>query len=123
MPKLSRRRLLAASVPAIGGAAAALHSAVPHTHPWDSEAAAAGHEHEGDGSPATSTAHAGHDGGHANFRDGLTVDHAANGFDPHAILRDFDWGTTHRLASGRVVREWELVALDKEIEVAPGVRF
>ena len=41
MPKLSRRRLLAASVPAIGGAAAALHSAVPHTHPWDSEAKAA----------------------------------------------------------------------------------
>jgi Multicopper oxidase len=65
--------------------------------------------------------HAG--GGHADFRDGLTVDHAANGFDPHEILRDFDWGSTHRTASGRVVREWELVASDREIEVAPGVRF
>ena len=26
-------------------------------------------------------------------------------------------------ASGRVLREWELVGLDREIEVAPGVRF
>src|SRR5215211_5673396 len=117
MPKLSRRRLIAASVPALGGAAAALHSAVPHTHPWDAEAEAAdaGQEHAG--------MHAGHTGGHADFRDGRTVDHAANGFDPHEILRDFDWGTTHRLASGRVVREWELFASEHEIEVAPGVRF
>jgi FtsP/CotA-like multicopper oxidase with cupredoxin domain len=51
------------------------------------------------------------------------VDHAANGFDPHAIVRDFDHGRAHRTAAGRTVREWELVALDKEIEVAPGVRF
>ena len=48
--------------------------------------------------------------GHANFRDGRTVDHAANGFDPQAIARDFDWGKTSRLATGRVVREWELYA-------------
>src|SRR5918995_1629797 len=122
MPKLSRRRLLAASVPALGGAAAALHSAVPHAHPWDAEAVAAGgHEHGADS--GTAGAHAGHDKGHANFRDGRTVDHGANGFDPHAILRDFDWGRTRRLASGRVLREWELVAIDKEIEVAPGVHF
>ena len=39
------------------------------------------------------------------------------------ILRDFDSGTTRRLASGRVLREWTLVAEDKEIEVAPGIRF
>src|SRR5688500_547895 len=99
MPKLSRRRLLAASVPALGGAAAALHSVVPHGHPWEGEAVAAGTEH----------AHAGHAGGHANFRGGQTVDHAANGFDPHAIVRDFDWGETARLPDGRVLREWELV--------------
>ncbi len=57
------------------------------------------------------------------FRGGGSVDHAANGFNPTEILRDFDYGTTRRLASGRVLREWELVAFDKEIEVAPGVRF
>ena len=30
---------------------------------------------------------------------------------------------TSRLASGRVLREWEIVAQDREIEVAPGVRY
>ena len=64
----------------------------------------------------------GHDGGHANFRGGVAVDHAGNGFDPHEIVRDFDWGTTTRV-NGRVVREWELDAIDKEIEMMPGVKF
>ncbi|HEU4979877.1 MAG TPA: multicopper oxidase domain-containing protein, partial [Solirubrobacterales bacterium] len=44
-------------------------------------------------------------------------------FDPTEILRDFDWGRTRRLASGRVLREWTLIAGDKEIEVAPGVHY
>jgi FtsP/CotA-like multicopper oxidase with cupredoxin domain len=59
--------------------------------------------------------------GHADFRG--TVDHAGNGFHPHEVLRDFDHGTTTRLPSGRVLREWTLVSGDREIEVAPGVRF
>ncbi len=68
--------------------------------------------------------HAGHDGfAHAGFAPGRTVDHRANGFDPTKLLRDFDYGKTRRLASGRVLREWEIVAADKEIEVAPGVRY
>jgi FtsP/CotA-like multicopper oxidase with cupredoxin domain len=46
-----------------------------------------------------------------------------NGFDPHEVLRDFDEGRARRIAGGRTVREWELVAHDKEIEVAPGVKF
>jgi FtsP/CotA-like multicopper oxidase with cupredoxin domain len=101
-------------VPVLGGAAL-LHGAVPHTHPWDGDAHAAD-KHAG---------HAGHDpnAGHANFRGGRTVDHAANGFDPHEIVRDFDWGKTRRLPNGRVLREWELFASDREIEVAPGVKF
>jgi manganese oxidase len=107
---LTRRRLLAGGVPLLGAGAALLHSQVPHSHPWEGEAQAAG-------------SHAGHGSGHADFRDGRTVDHAANGFDPHEIVRDFDWGRTRRLASGRVLREWELVGVDREIEVAPGVRF
>jgi FtsP/CotA-like multicopper oxidase with cupredoxin domain len=64
-----------------------------------------------------------HGAGHASFRAGGTVDHATNGFDPHEVVRDFDWGTTRRLASGRVQREWELYAVEKEIELAPGVRY
>src|SRR5215210_3889704 len=51
------------------------------------------------------------------------VDHDANGFNPTEILRDFDWGTTRRLASGRTLREWTVVAGDKDIEVAPGVVY
>ena len=47
-----------------------------------------------------------------------TVDHAANGFDPHEMVRDFDEGVVR---GG--VREWELVAEEKEIEVAPGVKY
>jgi FtsP/CotA-like multicopper oxidase with cupredoxin domain len=72
--------------------------------------------------PATGM-HAGHgDFPHATFAPG-TVDHRANGFDPTEVLRDFDYGKTRRLASGRVLREWDVVASDKEIEVAPGVKY
>jgi FtsP/CotA-like multicopper oxidase with cupredoxin domain len=60
-------------------------------------------------------------GGFAQRRQ--TVDPASNGFDPSAIVRDFDGGKTRRLASGRVLREWELVAYDKEIEIVPGSKF
>jgi len=54
---------------------------------------------------------------------GRTVDPKVNGFDPHAVIRDFDRGKTHRSATGRVVREFEIEALDKDIELAPGVTF
>ena len=57
------------------------------------------------------------------MRKGQTVDHRANGFNPTDILRDFDMGKTRRLASGRTLREWEIVAVDKEIEIAPGINF
>jgi FtsP/CotA-like multicopper oxidase with cupredoxin domain len=60
---------------------------------------------------------------HGGFGTRGRVDLRRNGFDPGRVLRDFDWGRTRRLADGRVLREWELVAVDKEIEVAPGVRF
>jgi FtsP/CotA-like multicopper oxidase with cupredoxin domain len=77
--------------------------------------------HEGSHVPASAKAHE-HGGAHPGFGPGGRVDHDANGFDPTAVLRDFDQGTTRRLASGRVVREWQLAAQDKEIEVAPGVK-
>jgi FtsP/CotA-like multicopper oxidase with cupredoxin domain len=69
--------------------------------------------------------HDGHGGvaDHPGFRRGAKVDHTTNGFHPTEILRDFDGGKTRRLASGRVLREWELVAGDTEVEVAPGVKF
>ena len=57
------------------------------------------------------------------LRDGRTADPRFNGFDPATLVRDFDHGRTHRLASGRVVREWELEATERVIELAPGVRY
>ncbi|HEU4480919.1 MAG TPA: twin-arginine translocation signal domain-containing protein, partial [Actinomycetota bacterium] len=49
------------------------------------------------------------------------VDHVRNGFHPLEILTDFDRGEVSRDANGRVVREYEFLAVNKEIEVAPGV--
>jgi FtsP/CotA-like multicopper oxidase with cupredoxin domain len=120
--KINRRKLL------IGGAAAgatlpALHQFVPHQGLHDALAGANAAEHTP--GPAHGAAAAVHGGGNAgpSFRQGKAVDHAANGFNPTEMLRDFDWGSTKRLANGRVLREWTLVAGDKEIEVAPGVKY
>ena len=45
------------------------------------------------------------------------------GVDPTAFLTQFDTGKLSRLASGQPLREYQLVAEDREIEVAPGVFF
>jgi FtsP/CotA-like multicopper oxidase with cupredoxin domain len=101
--------MLAGSVPVLGAGAAMLGGA--------GAGAGAARGATGTAPPA---GHGGAHGGHASFRGGQ-VDHRANGFDPHDVLRDFDWGTTRRLPSGRVLREWTLAASDQELEVAPGV--
>lgn len=43
--------------------------------------------------------------------------------DPHDILTDFDYGKVSRLPNGQTLREYEVVAVDREIEVAKGVKF
>lgn len=45
------------------------------------------------------------------------------GIDPLAFLEAFDYGTVERLPSGKTRRTYQLYAVDKEIEVAPGVFF
>ena len=94
MPDVTRRKLLAGALPVVGAGAIALHETIPHTHPWDHEAKAAddmaGMDMSGHGAMPE---HGVHPDGHASFA-GPAIDHAANGFDPHTILRDFDWGTT-----------------------------
>ncbi len=50
------------------------------------------------------------------------IDYEANGFHPHEILTDFDYGEVKE-ENGRVVREWNIIALDKEFEIAPGLYF
>jgi FtsP/CotA-like multicopper oxidase with cupredoxin domain len=59
-----------------------------------------------------------HAGDHGHIGTVGTVDPAVNGFDPHAILRDFDEGV---VLGG--IRQWDLIAEDREIEVAPGVKY
>ncbi|GBD16870.1 Copper-containing nitrite reductase [bacterium HR26] len=51
------------------------------------------------------------------------VDTVAMGFDPSAFLTAFDYGHVSRLPDGRTLREYRIVAGDKEIEIAPGVFF
>jgi FtsP/CotA-like multicopper oxidase with cupredoxin domain len=112
---ISRRRFL-------GGAALAA-PAVAGLAGFSTRSGGTAHAEATNGAPA-STGHAGHsEFPHASFASGRTVDHEANGFHPTELLRDFDYGRTRRLASGRVLREWEIVAHDREIEVAPGVSY
>jgi FtsP/CotA-like multicopper oxidase with cupredoxin domain len=51
------------------------------------------------------------------------VDHARNGFNPHDILTDFDTGEVSTLPDGRCLRQFAVTAIDREIEIAPGVFF
>ncbi len=119
---ISRRRLLAGGVVA-APTLALLHETVPHQgiHAALGGGSASAQTHHAVG-PAAKMAHGGGVEG-PSFRQDATVDHVHNGFNPTETLRDFDYGTTTRLASGRVLREWELVSTDKEIEVAPGINF
>jgi FtsP/CotA-like multicopper oxidase with cupredoxin domain len=117
--RISRRGLLgaAATVPAAAG----LHALVSgHGLGGEPALADGANGHGGMGKAGRQ----GHEGfAHAAFDPGRSVDHRANGFDPSELLRDFDYGKARRLAGGRVLREWEIVAQDKEIEVAPGVKY
>lgn len=44
-------------------------------------------------------------------------------FDPSQFLVNFDYGRESTDAEGNTVREWDVVAYEKEIEIAPGVYF
>ena len=50
-------------------------------------------------------------------------DVAISDFDPSVFLKTFDTGRESRLPGGQVLREYEITALDRDIEVAPGVFF
>ncbi|MGH7457666.1 MAG: multicopper oxidase domain-containing protein [Longimicrobiaceae bacterium] len=61
---------------------------------------------------------------HASHENMMAVGEFAPGsFDPTAFLTHFDTGKLSRLPSGQTLREYDIVAVDKEIEVAPGVFF
>jgi FtsP/CotA-like multicopper oxidase with cupredoxin domain len=101
-PLLTRRQLLAAGATgavglATAGAALALQQARGVTPP-----------------PASGPTH----------HDMMAVGELRAGtFDPAAFLTHFDWGRESMLPSGQMLREYDLVAEDREIEVAPGVLY
>ena len=62
-------------------------------------------------------------GGGGHFHSGAVGDVKDAGIDPIVFLEHFDYGKVSRHPSGKRLREFELVAVDREIEVAPGVFF
>jgi manganese oxidase len=66
---------------------------------------------------------------HGDDGDGLMpntvgeVDHEKNGFNPTDILTDFDYGKVSILPDGRTLREYEIVAINKNIEIVPGIEY
>lgn len=126
----SRRRMLSgvaafAALPAVGawvslegiqGPASSGHGAHgTQTAPMGSSVAP-------EPSTGSGAAHATNHAGHAGFAGGSVPPERA-GIDPTAILHDFDRGTTSTLPDGRTLREWDIVAVDKDFEIAPGVTF
>jgi len=111
--KLDRRLLLAGGLAAAGGTVVAASSASGQaSHTGHAMAATA----PGEEPPAHLAAHG----------DMITVgevDDGRNGFDPTAILTDWDTGTVSQLPDGSTLRTFEVTAEDKEIEIAPGVFF
>jgi FtsP/CotA-like multicopper oxidase with cupredoxin domain len=51
------------------------------------------------------------------------VDLKRAGIDPTRYLTHFDWGKATPLPGGRTLREYRIVAQNRDIEVAPGVMF
>jgi manganese oxidase len=110
--QFSRRGILSAGIVAGGGSLAAGLSSGRHA------AAQGTHAEHGAGSVRLST-HA----AHGNMVTVGEVDGSRNGFDPTAMLTDWDTGTVSQLPDGRVLRTYEVVGQDKEIEIAPGLMF
>jgi FtsP/CotA-like multicopper oxidase with cupredoxin domain len=53
----------------------------------------------------------------------LSTNAPLGNLDPHAFLESFDTGRVSKLPDGRTLREYDLVALDRTLEVAHGIFF
>jgi FtsP/CotA-like multicopper oxidase with cupredoxin domain len=45
------------------------------------------------------------------------------GIDPTAFLRHFDYGVVSKRANGQTVREYKVIAMDRSLEIMPGVSY
>lgn len=110
-PLLSRRDVLRVGAGGAAALAGSLALGQGRTHPPDHAGPTA--------EAAAGTTHAGHGN---NLMVG-TVDHSRNGFDPMAILTDWDGGRVSTLPDGQTLRDYTMIAQNKDIEIAPGVFF
>lgn len=114
-----RRAVLVGGLAAAGGAVALAKNA-------SSQSAAAGEAASGHDMSAMNTdPYAAPMPGmaHGNMMTVGRVDHTRNGFDPTPMLTDWDTGRTEALPDGRTLRFFEITAIDREIEIAPGIFF
>ena len=51
------------------------------------------------------------------------VDFEKNGFNPGEVLTDFDYGKTSLLPGGQILREYEIVVINKNVEIVPGLEY
>ena len=110
---ISRRQALRAAALGMGGAGALAAAPVLAQHQGHLVAQAV---------PGAATPPP-HSMAHGENRVVGEVDHAANGFDPAAMITDFDYGTMVTDPDGTQVREWVVTAIEREIEIAPGIVF
>ncbi len=111
--KISRRSLLAGGLAAAGGTAISTSGALGQSQH-------AGHAGAVVTEAAPASAHLAAHGAMITVGD---VDNERNGFDPSAMLTDWETGTVSELPDGRTLRTFEVTAEDKEIEIAPGIMF
>jgi FtsP/CotA-like multicopper oxidase with cupredoxin domain len=97
MKALSRRAALKRGLLGIAGAASA--SSIAHASTLDGAA---------------------HPDPHAIMTGGLP---AGAGIDPTAFLRQFDYGTISKRPNGQTVREYKMIAMDRNLEVMPGLFY
>jgi len=114
---VTRRGLLLGGMAAAGGTALLARSALGQSHE--------GHEMSTPANapagayPATTT----HGGAHGDMMTVGTVDPGFNGFDSVQLLTEWETGVVSQTADGRTLRSFEIEAIDKELEIAPGVFF
>jgi FtsP/CotA-like multicopper oxidase with cupredoxin domain len=61
-----------------------------------------------------------HPGAHDMMTRGMPAD---AGIDPTAFLRHFDTGVVSKRANGQTVREYRIIAMDRNLELMPGVFY
>jgi manganese oxidase len=113
--RFSRRGVLAGGIAAAGGSIVTAVTRDPRAVAQNLHGSRGSHE------PRSATDTPPH--GHGNMMSVGEVDIAKNGFDPTAMLTDWDTGETSRLPDGRTLRTYEVVGQDKEIEIISGVLF